>query len=238
MIGAFGSYIHNTPAQAAAYIQQNMSSDPAYSALVMSVSGSWGNSNPQAALAWAQSLPAGEVQNNAMGMLVLPLMKTDPQTAWNYANQLPSAHPAAVQALLIGIWANTQPSQAAVALQSMSPGGDLDQATGKVAQSWLQQDPNAASQWVDTLPQGAAKDAAINQMITSVGANDPAAAFNWAVTLSDPIAKNAQVVNLATQWAKQNPTAAAAAAQNALGNLTGLTDAQTASLQKIAAKAR
>jgi hypothetical protein len=119
----------------------------------------------------------------------------------------------------------------------MSPGDDLNNATANVAKSWLQQDPNAASQWVDTLPQGSAKDAAINQIITSVGTNDPASAFTWATSISDPTARDAQVVNVATQWSKQNPTAAANAAQNALSNLSGLSDAQQTSLQKIAQKA-
>jgi len=45
------------------------------------------------------------------------------------------------------------------------------------------------------------------------------------------------MVKLATQWSNQNPAAAAAAAQNALSNLSGLTPAQQTALQKVVAKA-
>jgi len=122
-------------------------------------------------------------------------------------------------------------------LQNLPPGSNLDTATANVAKSWLTQDPNAASQWIDTLPQGSARDGAVTQIIATVGKNDPAAAFNWAVSIGNETTRDAQVVKLATQWSKQNPAAAASAIQNALGNLSGLTADQQASLQKLAAKA-
>jgi hypothetical protein len=122
-------------------------------------------------------------------------------------------------------------------LQSLPEGSDLNTATANVAKSWLTQDPNAASQWIDTLPQGSARDSAVTQLISSVSQNDPASAFNWAVTLGDPATRNTQVVKLATQWSNQNPAAAGVAAQNALNNLSGLTNAQQTNLQKIVTKA-
>jgi hypothetical protein len=105
-----------------------------------------------------------------------------------------------------------------------------------LAGSWLFSDPNSASQWINTLPQGSAKDAAIHQIITIEGKNDPGAAYNWAVTMSDPAVRNDQAVRLATQWASQNPSAAAAAAENALQNFSGLTQGQQNTLRAIANK--
>jgi hypothetical protein len=231
--GVFNSWTFSDPASAATYLQQNFATDPVYGTLVSQVVGTWGASNPQAVLTWAENLPQSDAQNSAISTAITSLARVDPQTAWTDAQQLSGS----AQVSVLSTWATQQPAQAAAALQSLSPGNNLDTATADVAESWLNQDPNAASQWIDTLPQGPARDAAVNQLVSSVGKNDPASAFNWAVTLSDPTTRNTQVVALATQWSSQNPAAAAAAAQNALGNLPGLTSAQQTALQNVAAKA-
>jgi RNA polymerase sigma factor (sigma-70 family) len=225
------------PVSAAAYIQQNFATDPAFNKLATQVVTSWSQSDPQAALTWAESLPLGEAQSDAVNAAITQLANVDPQTAWNDAQQLSGSAQDTAMVNVINAWVNQQPAQAAAALANLPQGADLATATGDVAKSWLSQNPNAASQWIDTLPQGDARDSAVTQLIASVSKNDPASAFNWAVTLGDPTARNTQVVALATQWSSNNPTAAAAAVQTALNNLTGLTPAQQTALQNIAAKA-
>jgi len=228
---------NNDPAGAASYIQQNLSTDPSFSTLATQVVNTWGSYEPQAALTWAQNLPPGSAQNSAMGAAITTLAHSDPQTAWNDAQQLSGSDIGQVQANVISAWANQEPVQAAAALQSLTPGDNLNTATTDVAKSWLNKDPAAATQWIGTLPEGSARDSAVTQLIATISKNDPAAAFNWAASIGNGTTRNTQVVKLAGQWSSINPAAAAAAAQNALGNLSNLTPAQQTALQKVIDKA-
>lgn len=198
--------------------------------------GSYASANPQAAWNVASQLP-GATRTQAELNVITTWASADPQSAWNVASQLSDATGTQAELNIITAWARKNPAQAAQAIANIPAGPELDTATSTVAGSWLISDPNSALQWVNTLPQGSAKDAAINQIITIVGKNDPGTAYNWAVTMSDPAVRNDQAVSLATHWSNQNPAAAATAAQNALGNLSGLTPDQQAALQSIAAKA-
>jgi hypothetical protein len=230
------AWITNNPSATAAYLMQNFATDPSFTTLATSTARAWASSDPQSALTWVNSLPPGEAQNSATLAAIQSFSMGDPQDAWNTASQLPDALRAQAQLSVVSFWAPKDPVQAAQVLSNIPPGSELDTATSKVAGSWLTSDPNSASQWISTLPQGSAKDAAINQIITIVGKNDPGSVYNWAITISDPIARNDQVVSLATQWSSQNPSAAATAAQNALLNLTGLTQEQQNALRAIVGK--
>jgi len=236
---ALRSWTNTDPAAAGNYVLQNFTSDPSFNTLAKQVVSSWVNSDPQGAFTWAKSLPTGGgTRINAITTALGALASVDVQAAWQDAQSLTGGSNAPrAEASVISAWANQQPAQAAAALQSIPEGSDLNTATGNVAKSWLSQDPNAASQWIDTLPQGAARDAAVTQIISTVGTSDPAGAFKWAVSIGDATTRNNQMVKLATQWSNQNPAAAAAAAQNALSNLSGLTPAQQTALQKVVAKA-
>jgi hypothetical protein len=235
----FATWTTTDPAAAGNYVLQNMTTDPSFSTLAKQVVNSMANSDSQGAFNWAVSLPSGGgTRINAITTALGALANVDPQSAWEDAQNLTGGNNAPrAEASVISAWANQQPAQAAAALQSLPEGSDLNTATANVAKSWLTQDPNAASQWINTLPQGDARDSAVTQLISSVGQNDPASAFNWAVSIGNETTRNTQVVKLATQWSNQNPAAAATAAQNALNNLTGLTNAQQTNLQKIVAKA-
>jgi len=235
--GVLSPLISSNPQAAADYLVQNFSTDPSLPHLAAQTAAQLAKTDPDSTLAWANSLPTAEAQNSAALAAIRVYSLANPAAAWSSAAQLPDATRDQAELDVIDLWSSGSPSQAAQAIASMPSGAAHDTATSYVANSWLIRDPNAASQWIDALPQGSAKDAAINQIIAIVGKNDPTSAFNWAVTLGNETTRNAQVVNLAAQWSDQNPTGAAAAAQNALGNLTGLTHDQKTALQQVVDKA-
>jgi hypothetical protein len=230
----------NDPVSAAAYVQ-TLTTDASFGDLANMVLNSWGRSDPQAALAWVESLPPGSAQTQAMETALAQLANVAPQAALDAAGQLTGDAKGNAQANIFDTWSAGQPAEAAAALANTNGtffnGATLNTVTATVARNWLNQDPQAATQWINTLPPGAPRDNAVEQIISTVGQSDPASVYNWALSIGDPSARNAQVVKLATKWSSQNPTAAAAAAQNALNNLTGVTQAQTLELQKIAAQA-
>jgi hypothetical protein len=236
----FNVWTVNDPVSAAAYVQ-TLTTDASFGNLANQVLNSWGRSDPQAALAWVESLPPGPAQNQAMETALAQLANVNPQAALDAAGQLTGGTKDNAQTNIFDTWSAGQPAEAAAALMNTNDtyfnGTTLNTVTATVARNWLNQDPQAATQWINTLPPGAPRDNAVEQIVSTVGPSDPASAFAWALSIGSQSARNTQVVNLATQWSNQNPTAAAAAAQNALNNLTGVSDAQTIALQKVAAQA-
>ncbi len=72
------AYGYQNNAQAAAFLQQNLTMDPDFGALAVKVAETWGATNPQSALAWAQSLPAGEAQHSAEAAVHRVMAGTSP----------------------------------------------------------------------------------------------------------------------------------------------------------------
>jgi hypothetical protein len=203
--------------------------------LFNTIATNWAYDDPSALLNWANQNLQGSTYNKAVTTAIQQLSASDPQSAWNYAQQLSGSVAGQAQAVVLSTWASQQPAQAAAALQNLPPGSNLDTATANVAKSWLSQDPNAATQWIDTLPAGSQRDAAVTQVISTVSENDPSSAYNLAVSLSNPTKRDQQVVQVMVEWANANPAAAAPAVQNAM-NLPGLSPAALGVLQKIATK--
>ncbi len=80
----FSGWASTDPSTAAAYIQQNLASDEAFSKATAQVAGIWAKSDPAAAVDWAGSLPSGQ-QNPAIIAVLSQWTKTDPIQAGNAA---------------------------------------------------------------------------------------------------------------------------------------------------------
>jgi len=231
------SWTDADPAGAAAFIEQNLTTDPDFGKIAAQAVSTWGKADPQAAYAWAQSLPAGEVQNAALVSAMGALANADPQAALADAQTLTGESHDQAMVKMIDVLSKQDPNAAMAAMATIPAGDEQVAGAASLAWHWLQWDPIAAYQWINTLPNGTTRDAAVRQVISTVGENDPGTAATWAATFSDPAARDTRVIQLTTDWAKKDPAAAATAAQNDLSNFTDLTLAQQKALQKIVAKA-
>ncbi len=115
----------------------------------------WGQKDPQAALAWAQALPATDQRRDLIA-----------QNVWQG-------------------WTEQNPAQAATALgQQLYNGGRIyTELAGTVAKAWAGVDPNASAQWAVALPPGAARRNALYQVAATWTQTDPAGASRWAGSL-------------------------------------------------------
>ncbi len=115
----------------------------------------WGQKDAQAALAWAQALPATDQRRD----LII-------QSVWQG-------------------WTEQNPAQAATALgPQLYNGGRLyTDLAGTVARAWAGVDPNASAQWAVSLPLGAARRNALYQVAATWTQTDPAGASRWAGNL-------------------------------------------------------
>jgi len=223
------------PADAAAYVQ-NLSSDPGYGNITAHLATTWSPIDPQAAIDWANTLPAGNIHDDAVRTAIIQSAAVDPQAAWDASQQFTGDNLFRAIVKISGAWADQSPDQAAAAAATLPPGKNQDAATNTIAGSWLKQDPTAAIEWINSLPQGSSRDRAVTQVVASLGNKDPASAMNWAASIGNAKTRGDQIVSAATQWSSKDPSAAATAAQNAMST-PGLSAAQIKSLQAVADKA-
>jgi hypothetical protein len=224
----------NDPAAVAAYVQNN----PAYTGWVESVETIWLSADPQAALAWAKSLPADAGGNMALGEYIIQTTNSDPAWSLNAALQTPlGSNQNKVLNSVITKWATQDPAAAGPALLTALPpnSSQLNSAISQVAENWIKQDQQGASQWIDSLPASPAKDSAVSQLISTVMQTNPTSALQWASSIGNASMRANQISQVVNTWAQTDPAAATTAAQNA-----NVTEQQRANMldkiQRLASK--
>ncbi len=207
------------PVAAANYVQ-NLATDPTLAGPIGGVAYAYAGVDGPGALAWAQALPAGPTQDNAVRSSITGLAQTDPQTAWQEASVIlqqqgtinaNTAINGPTLRQVITAWAETDPAGAAQAALNLTTAGTRVNSITAVATTWAQQDPDGLNTWMQTLPQGAERDAAVAQYVMTQASSDPAAAYRLATGIGDDISRYNQIVISLTAWAKKDPTAAQAA---------------------------
>ncbi len=145
----------------------------------------WGQTNPNAALAWASALPVNDPR-------YLPAL----QGVWEG-------------------WTEADPAQAGTALRQALFGGANNrppvELAGAVARQWAQADPAAAAQWAAGLPPGGgARGAALYQVATVWALADAPEAARWAATLPGGGGETRVRIwrEIINDWADNDPPAA------------------------------
>lgn len=191
---------------------------------------SWGSTDAEAALRWANSL-TGDEQVAALAKLLPARAKNDPAAASAQLQELlqnPGKNSgSALQSAtgdLATEWAGRDPKQAAAWVAGLPAGTAAEQGATSLVTTWCVHDPSAAADWISGLPDGGVKDAAIEPLVQSVRQNDPATAFSWGLSMQDPAKRaaimeetirawntdDAEAVRLAIQKADLDPTEKAA----------------------------
>jgi RNA polymerase sigma factor (sigma-70 family) len=209
---------------AAAHYMQNLADDPTMAGPAGGVAYAYAQNDGPGALAWAQSLPAGPTQDNAMRSSLTGLAQVDPATAWIKANDILQAQgtinkqtaingPTLRQ--IITAWAETDPAAATLASMNITTDGTRINSITAAAASWAEQDPAGLFTWMQALPAGPERDAAVAQYVTSQAAQDPEAAYKLATSIGDDASRYNQILISIANWARKDPAAAAAALSSA-----------------------
>lgn len=208
-------WIRKNPIQAVTWIQ-SMPDSPLKKAVLTQMdgelrmdAGNWVQYDPNAAAAWAASLPAGEGQENAVTFLATVWAHQNPASAANYAVSLASDNlkNRAVDAV-VRTWTLTAPMQASQWVQQLPDGPIRQEATQTLIETWARTDSNAAAQWLDTVPAGPTRDAGISTFCSAVGSSSPSIAFQAAESISSESMRNSRLQNLFGIWMSQDPAAA------------------------------
>jgi hypothetical protein len=120
--------------------------------LVKTVAGKWAESNPAAALSWAQTLPEGIAQGRALSGVAATWAQTHPQAAATYAASL--SQPVLrsdVIASVASTWAFSDSQAAGAWVKSLPADGSRDLAVGVLCESLRFNAPDQAFAWAGAL---------------------------------------------------------------------------------------
>lgn len=172
------------------------------------IASEWAKNDPEAALAWAQSLQ-GRDKNQAMTSVVRELAQTDPQKAVQLASGLEGEAKSDAYASIAGQWGAKNFTEAEAWIKSLP----ADQQAGAMAaavQSLASQDPVLASQKIASMAEGNQKRDAISSVVDSWSRNDPKAAANWLLSQEGENTQGRAMRDLMGNWARQDDAGAVA----------------------------
>jgi len=199
------------PATAAQQVRQI--NDPA---LLENIGGNIAESlaakNPAAAMQWAEAIPAGAAQDEAVSGALTGWAKTDPKAALAAFQAKFSKNTDAAEGIFES-WASTAPTDAvAQAVQVSDPALRESAVTGAV-NGWLDNgnDPQAVEHWVDQLPAGKDRDVASSVIVDSLSADEPQLAWDRALTIKDAQVRQEAVLSAFSGLAQSDISGAKAA---------------------------
>ena len=173
-----------------------------------SVISEWAKTSPQAAIAAAQTLTAGELRSSAMAAAIGQWAQSSPMDAIDFAakNLTGSSRQMAVSAAAIE-WARSDARAAAEWALANQQSTSGVQAIGEIMEFWGETNPQLGADWASKLPASLFQKQALQSILSKWTDQFPRESAEW-------IAKHPLLGDLkplvAAQWAKSDPAAAAA----------------------------
>lgn len=169
------------------------------------IAAEWAKSNPEAALAWAQTLK-GNDKDQAMTSVVRELSMTNPQKAVQLAATMEGDAKTSAYESIAGQWGAKNFSEAEAWIKSL-PADQQDAAMASAIRSLANQDPQAASTKIASMADGDAKNRAIGEVVDTWSREDPKAAAAWLSSQSTEASGRA-MRELMGNWARQDDAGA------------------------------
>ncbi|BCU78792.1 hypothetical protein [Luteolibacter sp. LG18] len=172
------------------------------------IAGEWAKSDPQAALAWAESLQ-GRDKTQAMTAVVRELATSDPQKAVTMAAAMEGDAQKDAYASIASQWGAKDFTAAEAWIKSL-PADQQASAMAEAIGSLANTDPQLASQKIASMADGREKQDAINSVVNSWSREDPKAAATWLLAQGgEDVSRNA-MRDLMRNWSSQDDASAVA----------------------------
>ena len=207
---AFEAYVLRTAQQqpdALPSLLEGASSGTERTRLTSTLAGLRAFESPQAALAFADSLPDPQsramARVTAMGVMGMSSsqqgmeMLINSESEWSLED---------MRALAV-IYGYTDPRAALEAGLRMKNEKNSEQWTSESFGWWLRRDVTAASAWAAKLPPGSLHDHAFSGVATQLARYAPQTAMPWALSIGDSQQRITAMESVAFYWAKQSPDA-------------------------------
>lgn len=172
------------------------------------IASEWAKNDPQAAMAWAQSLQ-GRDKTQATTSVVRELASTDPEKAVSLANGLDGEAQKDAYASIASQWGAKDFNAAETWIKSL-PADQQQAALAEAIGSLANSDPQAASQKIASITDEDSKRRAISDTVDAWSRQDPQAAATWLLSQgSEDVSRNA-MRDLMRNWSSQDDSAAVA----------------------------
>jgi len=171
------------------------------------IAAEWAKSNPEAALAWAQTLK-GNDKDQAMSSVVRELAMTNPQKAVQLAATMEGDAKTSAYESIAGQWGAKNFSEAEAWIKTL-PADQQDAAMASAIRSLANQDPQAASTKIASMADGDSKTRAIGEVVDAWSRENPKDAAAW-LSSQNAEASGRAMRELMGNWARQDDAGALA----------------------------
>jgi hypothetical protein len=202
------------------------------SALEVNVVSIWANNNPNAALAYVESLGSADPQfDKLIAAVASSAAAADPVSAAAWLQSLPDdgTRSAALNSVVNQL-ITTNPQEALQLATQMSAGPEQDSVYSKIISTWSATDPAAASDSLSVFPPGPALTSAAQNVAANWIQADPTAAANWIKSLPPGDIRDIGASEEAKALVTSNPSTAFAWATS-IGNLQTATQRERSIIQ-------
>lgn len=169
------------------------------------IAAEWAKSNPEAALAWAQTLK-GNDKDQAMTSVVRELAMTNPQKAVQLASTMEGDAKTNAYESIASQWGAKNFTEAEAWIKTL-PADQQDAAMASAIRSLANQDPQTASTKIAAMADGDAKNRAISEVVDSWSRENPKAAAAW-LSSQNTEASGRAMRDLMGNWARQDDAGA------------------------------
>jgi hypothetical protein len=167
--------------------------------------------SPLKALELARDLPPTENRDELVSHITSNWASKDPKEAAKWASQI--GDQSFRERVLAGIattWGETDPILAAgLALSSLSPGRQQNDAVMGIVQRWVQKEPAAAAGWVAKFPEGELRQSAAEELVKLWADQNATEASDWLSEMAAGPTKDRAVTAYVGKIAIQQPQTAA-----------------------------
>ena len=200
-----GTWTKTAPVGAAAYFTQHADDfgllDAGQRGAAETIAAQWAQTNPTAALQWAQGLPE-EVRADAMAPIITRLSAQNPDRAIAVINaSAEGSQRTEMLQSLVTERGRLAPQETADWVRGIPDAQDQGNAAASLVNSWMQTDIASAAEWVKSLGEGPVRDAAVRTLLESPQLRQsPELAALWASSIEDDALRE-QVFNIiAVRW--------------------------------------
>ena len=192
------------------------------SASISTLMEEWARTDPLAALAMAETLPAGKLRTDAFTAACGAWASEHPADAGKWAlSHLTGTLAGDVCGVIAEAWAQKNPVAAAAWVSGLPSGPMSEAATATVVSSWASQDPHAAAQWIASFSDSDRKTTAMSNLVSEWCSHSPDEAARWVTgRLGNPEASELTEA-LIGSWSSQDPQAASAWVMKLAAELQG-----------------
>jgi len=188
---------------------------------IMGLAEAWSNTDPDAAMEWAVTLPESEKYKAARS--ILPQMaESSPEDAASHLKALLGSASEKSQKnisnsiySIMDEWAKTDPTSAGAWASQLEEGPIKTKAIGQLAFDWYKKDSDGVADWIDQLPEGKTRDTSIRAVSGYIGRKDPDTAFAWAESIGNEKSRISQLSSIVRSWKSSDPEKARKKVENA-----------------------